>query len=148
MEKLLSKCKGGMGEEAGKCLVGFSPSLASNLGNTVEQLLQGMGMGSNPGNSMGNGAGYSARRSTMQNVGLYGGRPTRASWAKSGGGRKSGPGGAGEGEGAAAGDPDDPARFGEQGKLRATGQSDSVAPPQYRRRVGDYFQRVADEIGE
>lgn len=147
MEKLLGKCQG-MGDQAGQCLK-FSPGLAANLGNTVEQLLQSMGMGSNPGDGMaGKGGGYSARRSTMQNVGLYGGRPTRASWAaRSGGGRKSGPGAGDDGSLDPAND-DKNARYGEGGRLRATGQSDSVVPAQYRRRVGDYFQRVADEIGE
>lgn len=147
MEKLLGKCQG-MGEGAGQCLK-FSPGLAANLGNSVQQLLDSMGMGNKSGpGQMGQGGGYSARRSTMQNVGLYGGRPTRASWAKSGGGRKSGPGGAGGDDALANDDADDATRYGEGGRLRATGQSDSVVPAQYRRRVGDYFQRVADEIGE
>lgn len=145
MEKFLSQCQG-MGDQASQCLK-FSPGLSESLGNTVQQLLDAAGLGSNPGMGAGNGGGYSARRSTLDNVGMYGGRPTRATWAKSGSGRRRDGGGAGDQAGA---DPDaDPAdRAGEIDKLRATGQSDTVVPARYRRRVGDYFQRVADEIGE
>ena len=34
------------------------------------------------------------------------------------------------------------------GRLRAAGASDAPVPPQYKKRVGDYFQRVDDELSD
>jgi hypothetical protein len=147
MEKFIGQCNS-MGDQAGACLK-FNPSLSQGLGNTVEQLLKaaGLGSGSKPGQGMGNGGGYSARRSTLDNVGLYGGRPTRSAWAKGGSGNRRERSGSTASNGDVnQGEPGD--RVGEESKLRATGQSDRVVPVRYRQRVGDYFQRVADEIGE
>jgi hypothetical protein len=33
-------------------------------------------------------------------------------------------------------------------KGRTAGEADATVPVNYKRRVGDYFRRVADEIGE
>jgi len=142
LEKFVSKCQS-MGEQASQCLK-FQPGLSEGLGNTVEQLLEASGQG--PGKGTGAGGGYSMRRSTARNVGLYGGLPTRSLTAKGGGG-KADRGGSADGRGA-AGNPGDPSGFDGTEKLRASGQSDAAVPAKYRKRVGEYFQRVADEIGQ
>jgi hypothetical protein len=142
LEQFLSKCQS-MGGQASECLK-FQPGLEAGLGNTVEQLLEAAGRAN--GNGTGAGGGYSTRRSTASNVGLYGGRPTRSQAAKGGGG-KADRGGSADGRGA-AGNPGDPAAFEGSEKLRASGRSDAAVPAKYRKRVGEYFQRVADEIGQ
>ena len=72
--------------------------------------------------------------------------PTRSQAAK-GGGDRANRGASADGRGA-AGDPSDPTSFQGRDKLRASGQSDAAVPAKYRKRVGEYFQRVADEIGQ
>jgi hypothetical protein len=144
LEKFLSQCKG-MGEETQACLK-FQPGLSEGLGNTVQQLLEAMGLGEKTGfGGQGAGGGYSARRSTLRNVGLYGGMPAHASEARSGAGPDRGLPGAGRdgqpGEG-------EPGAYDAKGRLNASGQSDAAVPERYRKRVGEYFQRVADELGE
>jgi hypothetical protein len=143
MQKFLSKCSG-MGEEAGTCLK-FQPGLSDGLGNTVDQMLASMGNGGKPGMGTGNGGGYSARRSTMNNVGMYGRLPTRSS-PSGGGGGKDGKGITQDAQGGT--DTGDAATADALGKNRTAGEAAASVPPQYRRRVGDYFRRVADELGE
>jgi hypothetical protein len=143
MQKLLSKCAG-MGDEAGTCLK-FQPGLSDGLGNTVEQMLASMNQGGNPSTGTGNGGGYSAQRSTMSNVGLYGRLPTR-SVPGGGGGGKNGKGITQDASGGS--DTGDAAMADAISKNRTAGEAAASVPPQYRRRVGDYFRRVADELGE
>ncbi len=71
LEQFLSKCQAN-GEMAGTCLR-FQPGLAEALGNTIEQLLGEMGL--KPGGQGDGPGGYSTRRSTLDNVGLYGKLP-------------------------------------------------------------------------
>ena len=155
LQKFLKRCEGEgcMGAMACESLI-FQPGLGDCLGNTIAQLLAEMGLspGAGMGNGVGTGAGggFSARRSGMSNLGLYGGLPGMA--------------GAGEGDfGERAGTGDEPARGGggpggvnpDQDTLADTpaadgagGAGQAVVPPQYRRRVGEYFQRVAEEVGQ
>ena len=136
-----------MGEEASACL-GFQPKLAKGMGNTVDQLLGAQGLGMKPGMGMGGGGGYSARRSTLANVGLYGNLPrmSRAASARTGQG-KADRGGATRSDGDPSG-LDNPTGYLSSGRLKAAGESGAHVPAQYRTKVGQYFQRVADELGE
>lgn len=143
----LNQCQGM--QQGGKACLKFSPKLESSLGNTVEQLLEAAGLSSGTsegGQGMGGGGqgGYSARRSTLQNVGLYGGLPTRAQWA----GNRGGQADRGRSTGGRGDDPSshDSAEVSASEKDRAAGQSDAQVPTNYRRRVSDYFRRVADEL--
>ena len=105
-----------------------------------EQLLGAEGLG---GQGSGQG-GYSVRRNSLRNVGLYGSLPLRGQQsARANGGHA--PGGLGD---RSAGGADEPGAGKGTGadRLRASGQSDASVPPEYRRRVSEYFQRVADEL--
>jgi hypothetical protein len=139
LEQFLSRCEAN-GELAGQCLT-FQPALAEALGNTVAQLLgetglKPAGQGSGPG-------GYSTRRSTLDNVGLYGQLPGLDQMT----GRvaqRSGP----AAPGAAPHIGSDPGRPGEialPGQARAAGSAKVEAPAGYRSRVGAYFQRIVEE---
>ena len=145
LESFLSKCKG-MGDQAGECL-GFQPKLAEGLGDTVEQLLemQGLGSGQKPGKGMnGSGGGYSARRNTLKNVGLYGSLPRMSKPSQAKGGR--GDQGGADRSGGTSPDADDPSATESTDRTKAAGASDTAVPPRYKRKVGEYFQRVADEL--
>jgi len=142
LEKFIDKCSG-MGEKAGECLA-FNPQLSAGLGDTIEQLLGAAGLSSG-GAGMGEGGagGYSARRSTLDNVGMYGSAPLTAQQRNgaSGSGPWANPGASN----AITTEPgaDDSAL--KPGVSTAAGAEVHV-PEQYRKRVGDYFQRVADEL--
>jgi hypothetical protein len=144
LEKFIGRCSG-MGDQASACLK-FQPKLASGLGNSIQQLLDSMSMGSGMG-GIGAGGGYSAQRTTLSNVGLYGNIPTRGQWAANSSGGQANRGISSDGRGGPD-DNSDPSAVGSAGKTKTTGESDAAVPAQYRRRVGEYFQRVADELGE
>jgi hypothetical protein len=144
LENFIGQCKG-MGEdgEAGVCLKKFQPTLSSVLDSTIGQLL-GNGEGNKPGMGAGGRGGYSARRSSLKNVGLYGSMTSTAATAS-----KTGDGRAQKGTGAhTTGDPghDNPDGNAAATGSEAKGENDPAVPPQYRKRVGDYFRRVADEL--
>lgn len=143
LEGFLGKCKS-VGEQGQACLK-FQPKLSQGLGNTIEELLEAEGLGLKPGKGAGGGAGYSARRSSLRNVGLYGHLPSRGQDARAGGGRAQ-RGSSADGAGEAP--PGSPADAHSTGRLTANGQSDAVVPDRYKRQVGEYFQRVADELGQ
>lgn len=142
LDSLIAKCRG-MGKEGEQCLA-FQPKLAEGLGDTLEQLLGASGLGKTGPMGMGQG-GYSAQRSTLKNVGLYGARP-RA-------GKETSTTGDGRADRGAASNPNgdlDP-NTNPDGTSRArgssaTGQGDAPVPPQYKHRVSDYFRSVADEL--
>jgi hypothetical protein len=104
-----------------------------------------MGMGTGSGAGTGAGSGFSSRRSGMNNVGLYGGLPSQAS------------GQGGDGFGPARDQAGGPGRYsgtdtiGEAAVFESSptggtmGGTQGSIPPQYRRRVGAYFQRIAEE---
>lgn len=153
LEKLLSQCNG-MGGDCKQCLgdsLSFRPGLGECAGKTLEQLLAEAGF--RPGNGQGNafgtgvGGGYSARRSAMENIGLYGQLPTFSE--SSGGGQKQDRHlGAGE-HGLPVGGNGNEARLIESAGIQsATGAAEASVPPRYRRRVGAYFQRIADEASQ
>jgi hypothetical protein len=143
LEALIAKSKS-MGDQ-GESEMRFQPSLAQILGNTVDQLLESAGLSANPGRGTGSGGGFSQRRSSLRNVGLYGRRPTGKPGGATGGGRLGGPGAGAPGDGQQA---DQSTGLANTGRLQASGASDAAVPPQYRKKVGDYFQRVADELGD
>jgi hypothetical protein len=130
----IGKCEG-FGDQAGQCLK-FNPKLSSCLGNTLQQLLAASGLSAKAGQG-----GYSASRNTARNVGVYGHLPLRSAASRSGDGK--GPAGS-----ANSSNPDAPP--GGEGSASArnplAGQGDVPAPAAYKRRVGAYFQRVADEL--
>ncbi len=134
LAKFIGKCEG-FGDQAGQCLK-FNPKLSSCLGNTLEQLLAASGLNAKAGQG-----GYSASRNTSQNVGVYGHLPLRSTASRSGDG--TGPAGS-----TISSNPD--AAAGGAGSASArnplAGQTDVPAPAAYKRRVGAYFQRVADEL--
>lgn len=151
LESMLKKCDG-VGKQCKDCLPGFQPSLGSCLQSTLEQLLADAGLkfgtGSGSGIGMGSG-GYSAQRSTMQNVGLYGNIPymdaTSAGGDRRGDNALAGPGSGGR----AAPQQDNRATsMSLRTKGQASGAGDTRVPAQYRSQVGRYFERLAEELGD
>ncbi|MEX1098737.1 MAG: hypothetical protein WED34_22000 [Planctomycetales bacterium] len=148
LEKFLSQCKGfGQDGVARACLGRFSPGMAQSLQLTIGQLLAGAGLG---GRGQGGGGGYSARRSTLQNVGLFGNDPLLDQQAAQRAGLRSDQRPRGElapaairGEGRYGG-----TGYDSSGVSQAAGGAESIVPLRYRRKVGRYFQRIADEIGD
>jgi hypothetical protein len=143
LEKFISHCNG-MGDQAGMCLK-FQPKLSQGLGNSVQQMLESMGLSSGIGE--GGGGGYSAMRNSLMNVGLYGTIPLHG---RESGGQRGGQADRGHATNA-DGEPDandNPEGAGAAAKQQASGQADAPVPAQYKKRVGDYFQRVSDELSE
>jgi hypothetical protein len=140
LDSFIAKCQS-MGSCAGTCMK-FQPKLAASLGNTVSQMLGSMGLSTGMGS--GGAGGYSAMRNSLANVGLYGTLPVAG--MESGGSRggqadhgvRSTANGTADGDGANG--------AGSSGKQLANGGSDAPVPAQYKQRVGDYFQRVSDEL--
>jgi hypothetical protein len=131
-----------MGEKGEACLK-FQPKLAAGLGNTIQQLLGEAGLSKGTGSGRG---GYSAARNSLQNVGLYGTIPV-VSQQSAGGGGKANRGVASHSNGSPDGQ-ENPDANGAQGKAHASGAGDAPVPPQYKQRVGEYFQRVDDELSD
>ena len=136
LKKFIKECKG-MGNCACKGLR-FQPKICKAIGSSLEQLLAAMGMGGGGGDGSGmNGFGP---------TGLYGGLPPALANAgeASGGGE-----GNARREGGAPinnrdrGPPDELFAPG-----AAAGANDAAVPIRYRRQVGQYFQRVAEETGQ
>jgi hypothetical protein len=143
LEKFIGRCKGGLaGQAAGACLK-FRPSLSEGLGNTLAQLLAEAGLQS--GDGTGGGDGYSSRRGTLDNVGLYGSLPALGG----GDGRQSRDRWAGPARGARGGRSESARPSGPEAEAKrgAAGAADALVPAPYRRRVAEYFQRIADETG-
>jgi hypothetical protein len=146
LESFLAKCQG-IGEQGTASLKNsFEPSLGESLSGTLSQLLADSGFGGQGGLGMGRGGGYSARRSSLGNIGLYGGIP--ASSGLQGGQQRSasparGAPGYSSGSQAASGGGGTDLSSGNA----AIGGTEPSVPSEYRRRVGRYFQRLADELG-
>lgn len=138
MEKLLSKCQG-MGDQAGQCLK-FNPNLSSCMNTSVSQLLAMSGMGPAGAN------GYSMNQNTPSNVGLYGNLPQIESGRTNG--REDSPGGSWRGTGGRMADSGSTATPGRNNSVTAAGSDVESVPTQYRRRVGQYFQRLAEEVDD
>jgi hypothetical protein len=116
------------------------------MGNTVAQLLAGMGMGQGQGGGGGMGMGQGG----YSPVGLYGGSPETlgagdrgaadSRFAEGAGASRRGTTRRGENPDARAGDG--------LAAGQAAGTSEGSVPARYRRQVGQYFRRVAEETGE
>jgi hypothetical protein len=156
LEKFLGKCQGmGLGGAGGACLkfqpgMGSNPGMGNSIAQTIQQLLQNSGMPANGMGGQGAGSsGYSAQQNSLNNVGLYGNDSQSSVQSNQGADRsdKSRPGNARRGQ---FGGSD--ANKGEPGaKLNnptaASGTGEANVPIRYRRKVGRYFQRIADELG-
>ncbi len=155
LEKFLSQCSSnGALNQAGQACLAFQPGLAQNLGNSIEQMLADAGFPSldqigKPGfgTGAGTGNGYSARQNNMNNVGLYGSLPTLVSSARQGSSRTNTTGGPGRPQGTTVARRA-PEVTASPGALRGAGASQATIPAPYRRRVADYFERIADELGD
>lgn len=151
LEKFLSRCQG-MGQECeGACdSLKFKPGEGC-LGDTLSQMLADAGFkpGGKPGQNgpFGAGGGFSARRSSLSNIGLYGNLPTRGNptQSKSGGGKQSLSIG---GSYRTDADRVTSSRLDPHGLLKASGAGETAVPARYRSRVEQYFQRIADETGK
>ncbi|MBC7815349.1 MAG: hypothetical protein IAG10_00455 [Planctomycetaceae bacterium] len=152
LEKFLSRCQG-MGEQSeGACnSLKFKPGEGC-LGDTLSQMLADAGFkpgGGKPGQNgaLGAGGGFSARRSSLSNIGLYGNLPTRGNptQSKSGGGKQSLSVG---GSYRTDADRVTSSRLDPHGLLKASGAGETAVPARYRSRVEQYFQRIADEASK
>ena len=154
LEELLEKSDemqsgGGQGMQQS---LSFKPSLGNAAGKTLQQLLAEAGL--LPGQSSGfgtggSGGGRSARRNSLENVGLYGGQPEeqpRSSSLMSEQAHRQ----QGKFARSLAGDERDPdGGIGANGQgTQAAGRAEALAPPGYRRRVAAYFERVVDELND
>jgi hypothetical protein len=146
LEKLLAKCRG-MEGQGGTCLR-FAPGMSQCLGNTVAQLLAQMGLGTGSGPGTGAGGGSSAARSGMDRMGLYGDLPAHG--GSDGGTGEELPADEAAGRGFARNGDGRENRntVTADGAAAAEGTSRFEAPPVYRRRVADYFRRLAEDINE
>jgi hypothetical protein len=147
LEKFIGRCNG-MGKACKNCLPKFAPSLGRCMGRTCDQLLADMKLGQGgSGFGMGAGGGYSARQSSLQNVGLYGTLPTFDS-ASSKSGKSDDRNAFGmardRGRGSKA-DPREAFQVPDSAKHRSS--AELTVPPAYRQRASRYFQRIADEVG-
>lgn len=151
LDSFIKKCNG-MSEQASNCMcLGFQPTISNCLSQTAAQLLAqagfGKGRGQENGRGEGSGGGYSARRSSLQNVGLYGNQPRESSPSQgmrngvansAQSGRLQSRGSSGSG---------DPSTAQMNSSAGSGGEGEAAVPAQYRRKVGRYFQRIADEVG-
>jgi hypothetical protein len=138
----------GMGQSCKGCLK-FQPQLSTGLGGTCEQLLAEAGLlpgqGEQSGNGIGNGGGMSARRNSLENVGLYGGLPSIRESAGGGLSNRKRDGRTDPRANAAMPGRAQPGANAQPGT--ATGPVEAQIPAAYRKRVAEYFQRIADEAG-
>lgn len=152
LEGFLSQCNA-MGSQACKnCKARFKPSAGCpNPGNSIDQLLAKMGLGKNgsqPGMGAGNaaGGGYSTRRSTSENIGLYGGLPPESSASRRGSSDSTASGAATYSTGVQNGQTGTDAVTTEAAGARS--DASRTVPSQYRNQVSDYFRTIAEELGD
>jgi hypothetical protein len=151
LDGFIKKCNQ-MGDQASSSMcMGFQPKMCNSLSQTAAQLLAaaglGKGEGQQPGEGQGSGGGYSSRRSSLQNVGLYGNMPRSSPSSQGmGSGNKNNAKSGRERSGGSAGSAD-AAGFDLTSQTQGTATGEAAVPPQYRRKVGRYFQRIADEVG-
>jgi len=145
LEQLLGQCKG-MGGQAGACLR-FSPGLSAGLGDTIGQLLADLGLSPGQGGGSGGGGGFSSTRNGSRNMGLYGNLP--ALGGNDAGGLNDDGGGTGDrGRGSEQdeGAPTNDVRSVGDGPVDEGSRLDAPLP--YRRRVADYFRRLAEDADD
>jgi hypothetical protein len=144
LEKFLKRCQGegGMGAECRGAIV-FQPTLAQCMGNTLAQLLAAMGLGSGSGFGGVGGRGAYGLYGQMAGLSGMGMGPL--------GRRQNGPAGRGPSSGGSAAGGENPdARWPSDASAAgaATAGSDAFVPVRYRRSVGQYFQRLSEELGD
>jgi hypothetical protein len=151
LQKFLSRCQGTGKQCEGACdSLKFKPGEGC-LGDTLSQMLADAGFkpGGKPGQNgpLGSGGGFSARRGSLSNMGLYGNLPTRGNptQSKSGSGKQSLSVG---GSYRTDADQVTSSRLDPHGLLKASGAGQTAVPARYRNRVEQYFQRIADETGK
>jgi hypothetical protein len=139
---LLNQCNG-MCDNAGNKLK-FAPGLGGKMGRTLKQLLGEMGLGDGTGG--GQGSGYSMKRGGNTGMGLYGEfRGHRDPLGGAGRGRENFDGGSGR----SGQNPDQTPAISERHQTTEAGSAgDPAIPLPYRKRVGQYFQRLAEELGD
>lgn len=142
---LLNQCNGMC--DGAKNKLKFAPGLGGRMGKTLKQLLGEMGLGDGSGEGGGGfGGGYSMRRGSKPGMGLYGefrGQPDPRGAA--GRGRENFDGGSGR----SGQNPDQTPALSERHQTtEAGGAGDPAIPLPYRKRVGQYFQRLAEELGD
>jgi hypothetical protein len=144
LERFLKRCQStdGIAAQCRGAIV-FQPTLCQGMGNTLAQLLAAMGLGA--GSGFGGTGGYGAYGLYGQMAGLSGmgmGPLGRRSNGSAGRSPLSG-GSAAGGENPDARRPDDASAAG-----AATAGSDALVPVRYRRNVGQYFQRLSEDLGD
>ena len=142
LDGFIGRCNA-TGNQAGQCLK-FQPKLSAGMGNTVDQMLSAMSLSTGKGS--GGVGGYSAMRSSLANVGLYGSLPVMGQDSGSAQGGAADHGRRTDATGVT--DEDAANGTGGHGSQQASGHGDAPVPAQYKQRVGDYFQRVADELSK
>ena len=152
LESFLNQCNA-MGSQACKnCKARFKPSAGCpNPGNSIDQLLAKMGLGKNgsqPGMGAGNaaGGGYSTRRTTSENVGLYGGLPPESAASRRGSSDSNASGAATYSTGVQNGQTGTSTVSIEAAGVRS--DASRSVPSQYRNQVSDYFRTIAEELGD
>jgi hypothetical protein len=148
LNQFVARCQG-EGDMCKEChgALKFQPKLSQCMGNSLEQILGEMGLGSGAG--AGNMPGAGSGRGMM---GLYG---DMAGMSGSGSGEfgepHQGDGGNGQEQGtspAGGGNPD----VAHPGEVDASGAaaaaSEAGIPLRYRKAVREYFQRLSDELGD
>jgi hypothetical protein len=148
LEEFLKKCNG-MGQQAEDSLDDpvFQPGMGNCMKQTLGQLLGEMGFGKG-GSGWGNGRGGGRGRGFGQNMGLYGGLP--------GMGQAMMPSGSGQGKkdeqgkgGSLGGsNPDLDRNYEIAPEGNVSGAGESSIPLRYRRQIGRYFERIAEENEE
>lgn len=148
LESFLSRCKSTGEKCEGACdNLKFRPG-AGAAGNSLQQLLEAAGFrsGNRPGMGMGRGGGFSARRDSLSNMGLFGMKQTKGNpqQSRSGQGKQSASAGGSyrtdDARTAAS-------RIDPHGTLKSSGASEAAIPLRYRKQVERYFQQIAEEAG-
>lgn len=137
LDRFIKRCQSDIGDKACKGLM-FQPRLCEGLGNTIPQMLSGIGMGDN-----GMMGGYSM-------MGLYGGLPEMFGKDGQSGELRDGRAMQGTGHGGQPhGENPDQSKPGELfAPGAAGGAAEGNVPIRYRRQVGQYFERITEETEE
>jgi hypothetical protein len=146
LEKFLSKCNG-MGDQACDCDPAFRPGMGNCMRNTIPSLLPGMGSGS--GSGIGSGSGNSSQNGFGQNIGLYGGFPGMEQLlAPTGSGQRRTAADQGKEAGLGGSNPNQDQNYNTTVEGTIGGAGRGAIPLQYRRQIGQYFERITEEVKE
>ena len=83
----------------------------------------------------------------MNNIGLYGGLPALGPQGRGAGASQFGPGPGSLGSLTGGNNPDEPTLVETDATGAAFGSGQGLIPLRYRQRVGQYLQRLAEELG-